>query len=101
MKYIKLFEQFEYEEDAWWKEESQFDNIKDLKIIELGGTFYILKKIINDKVFLYDNDYGYDLKNFNLNPIFNENTTIIVIKNDMIQFHQYKDLPEGIKDRLI
>ena len=102
MKHIKLFEQFE--EDSWWEEESPFDVIKDLKIIEIGGGYYyILKRRLNDNIILFDDDtsiYSPDI--FNLNPEVHENSIIrICHPTNTPKQYLYKDLPKEIKDRLV
>lgn len=38
MKHIKLYEQFEDEEESWWEEESPFDNSE----LERGDMVYIM-----------------------------------------------------------
>ena len=106
MKHIKLFEQMD-EEESWWDEESPFDNIKDLRIIQFkGGSYYILKGIKGDKITLFDENEHYDywLKDFNMNPKVDDDTTIYIIdalRRNYKFDYQYKNLPKEIKDRLI
>ena len=56
MKYLKLFEQFEDEENDWWDEESPFDFSYTLITDKLGFTYYVAKyNKNNDTYSLFDN----------------------------------------------
>ena len=58
MKHIKLFEQFEKEENPWWEEESPFDKISEDEFIGIsridGNKMY--KKIVNGRTYVYKID---------------------------------------------
>ena len=114
MKHLKLFEQFEDEEEPWWDEESEFDNLQDklhiLKHKSFG--FFCIGKIFGDKILLLDivNDVSFfhttptdlSVSDFNLNPEFDKEKDIIYYfkKGSGVQC-KYEDLPKEIKNRLV
>ena len=99
MKHLKLYEQFD-EEEAWWDEESPFDQIKDLKIVKHGeNDFYLAKMIDGKNVRLYDdNRYDYKISIFDTHPIYFDDTRITILYNH--EKSLLKDLPKELKDRI-
>ena len=109
MKHIKLFEQMD-EEESWWDEESEFDNLESkLKIVKYvgsNGDYYITDATIpeNGMIKTFNDVYSeYRLDLFDFNPIIKDTTRIFVFDYNGVSnnLFQYKDLPKEIKDRLI
>ena len=102
MKHIKLFEQFEEDEDAWWEEESQFDRVRDLTIVKNGKNFYLAIDSDSNKISMFDASIKYNKGAFNFNPRFNYKNDVILILNDNfgLRKYLYEDLPKEIKDRI-
>ena len=115
MKYIKLFEQFEDNEDAWWEKESQFDNIKDLKIIYNSHTFYLAQEIADGELRIFHNHHNsYDIRDFKISPkVFGDDIVIVIydienkygvdnMGNNLMGWKYFKlnELPKEIKDRI-
>ena len=104
MKYIKLFEQFE--EDAWWEKESPFDIIKDLELASHSGTIYLVKRISDRRVKLFDDVETYPINIFNFNVKCNDKSIIYIcdlnigIGGESWKYYKYGDLPKEIKDRI-
>ena len=101
MKHIKLFEQFEDDEDAWWEEESPFE--KKYRIIKHKNSsgYYILIEINGDIIKIYDDQNSYyQLEYFDLFPEYDSNIIINVFENGGFFEYKYKNLPKEIKDKL-
>ena len=82
MKYLKLFEQFEDEEDAWWERESLFDEIEvgdKVRCIRNMQSNLILNKIYVVREVSIDSEITY-LKLVGMDGDWNSNRFKKIIK---------------------
>lgn len=113
MKHLKLYENFEEEEDSWWDEESPFDNIKYLTLCFYMGSYYLIEEIVDNNVKLFDNHKKwYNIEMFKIRNIIQDDDNIYISdSNNKYNFFdnsgsnwkkfKYKNLPKEIKDRII
>lgn len=106
MKYLKIYEQFD-EEDNWWEEKSPFDILESkLKIVKFRNIFLLVEKIDYDGRITAYNNHKINLKmeECEFFPINNINKNIIVrLYKKGVIYNEFtlKELPKEILDRII
>lgn len=105
MKILKKYESFEPEED--WEEEL---GETDLRLVRWADGYYILEKITDNGVILYNNYNHYIGNNVNVESYFSyvnnepkNNKSIYIFSPDINDFVRvkYGDLEESIKNRIL
>ena len=119
MKHLKLFEQFEDEEEPWWDKESEFDKIETkLKIVRSKADstyFYVIENPTSDDIIFFKNrpatrksshyDFNFVIKDLHRIYIYDEDKEFMKYDGSERSmgwtYFYYKDLPKEIKDRLV
>jgi len=117
MKYLKIYEEIDFDEDDWDYEEEEPNKYHLVRLSGINTCFYVLTEVVNreslvnpGKYIVSDNYHLgkytiFNLNNKEIDMVLNNQITINIISNvssnkEVTGQYLWKDLPKNIKDKI-